>query len=197
MKTRFYYTFEDITGRSATEPIIDNVGFYTVLNQLFGITKDTDTVFTKTLFQYYVNPVLADKYVDYVDVEHEEYEEVSKPDVSHAILISSMYVLLKKTQEYYEERINRLEEYRDQLMNEVSSKTTAKFNDTPQIKNQDLSTDEYVSNISTSEVSSQPGSMSDRLENANNAIKRYYENWAFEFTSKFILWVEEESWTRK
>lgn len=197
MKTRFYYTFQEIINKTSTEPIISDIGFYEVLDSLLGISSDTDTAFTKMLFQYYINPTLSDKFVDYADVEHEEYEEVSKPDISHSVLITSMYVLLKKTQEYYEERISRLEEYRDQLMKEVANKTIAKFNDTPQIKNQDLSTDEYVSNISTSEVQSEPGSMADRLENANNAIKRYYENWAYEFTSKFILWVEEETWTRK
>lgn len=200
MKTRFYYTFEDIShinedAESTIGAIVSNIGFYEFLASKIGST-DTDTDYTRNLFQYYVQPILSELYIDYIDVEHDEYTEVDKPDVSHSKLLTQMYVLLKKTQPFYEERIKRLEKYADQLMNEVSNKTVAKFNDTPQSEGEGFDTDPYTSNITTTENSNQPGTIADRINNANTAVINYYNSWADEF-NKFVILGEDESWTRK
>ena len=82
--------------------------------------------------------------------------------------------------------IQNLENNKSKLLDDVKSASISRFNDTPQ-NSGDFSDDPHTSTITTTENSSNVGTMMQRLNEIEDKIKQLYLDWSDEFR-KFIIW---------
>ena len=147
-------------------PINQNLGLYWLIEELTGIEMAEDTdVTTQLLAHIWFN--LYDKNVGYVDVQHPDWEQPSKPytgtdyiEMKHELgnSILSLYI---DTKDYYETLIGIYEDELEHLMSPVENKTivsgtntasnsgNTRFNDTPQNVPVDdgYAEDNYTTNV--------------------------------------------------
>ena len=142
----------------------------------------TETNESITCFREYIWPRFYQEAIIYVDSdESEEFlEKFARTKVGQ---IMSWWM---SSSEKYSLLIQNLTANKSKLLDDVKSASTSRFNDTPQ-NSGDFSDDPHTSNITTTENSSNAGTMMQRLNEIEDRIKQLYLDWSDEFR-KFIIW---------
>lgn len=191
MRTRFYYTLEEINVIFGGQPGgVMQQGMFAFLNKVLG-RSDTDTVYTNELFKNYIWNRFYQHDVVYIDVEHDPWTEPVKPaaksEVAAAIQgkMNMIYSWLYGSEKRYSTLITNYEEQKNRLMDKLTSKATTLFNDTPQ-DGGDVTADGYITNATTATTTSDVATPIARLKEIQNNLENLYEEWSKEFR-KFVL----------
>ena len=191
---RTYYTLDDIRIKVGISP--NDKGPYTMLNSsLSGFIRSclqsagfvirptlAESSEAVTCFKDYIWPRFYQEFVVYTDSDESEdfVEKFSRTKVGQIfawwISSSDKYSLL----------IQNLEANKSKLLDDVKSTSISRFNDTPQ-NSGDFSDDQHTSTVTTTENSSNAGTMMQRLNEIEDKIKQLYIDWSNEFR-KFIIW---------
>ena len=191
---RTYYTLDDI--RKAVNLSPDTKGPYAMSNETLGefirtclfvahfttpsaITETNEAI---TCFRNYIWPRFYQEAIIYTDSDETE-DFVEKFCRTKAGQIMSWW---QSSSEKYSMLIQNLNNNKQKLLDDVKSSSVARFNDTPQ-NSGDFSDDPHTSNITTTENSSNVGTMMQRLNEIEDNIKQLYIDWSNEFR-KFIIW---------
>ena len=191
---RTYYTLDDI--RVEVGIIPNDKGPYTMSNTSFSLFLntcltdagyDTAPYFAETpesidCFRSYIWPRFYQEAIIYADLDKNEdfVEKFCRTKVGQ---ILSWW---QSSSEKYSLLIQNLSNNKNKLLDDVKSSSTSRFNDTPQ-NSGDFSDDNHTSNITTTENSSNAGTMMQRLNEIEDRIKQLYLDWSDEFR-KFIIW---------
>lgn len=97
---------------------------------------------------------------------------------------SKFKLIYDLTKDRYGTLISLYEQEKNNLFAKIGSKTTTKFNDTPQ-NGGDFSSDNYTTNVTQSETEVMPAEVMDRLENIHSKFKNLYAEWCDEFKPLF------------
>ena len=193
---RTYYTLDDIR-KALGSPYNSGEGPYSLKNLSFSeflsdcLVKvnfsrspgaNTETTESQTCFRNYIWPRFYQEVVVYVDSDESEdfVEKFARTKVGQ---IMSWWM---SSSEKYSLLIQNLEANKNKLLDDVKSASISRFNDTPQ-NSGDFSDDPHTSNITTTENSSNAGTMMQRLNEIEDNIKQLYMDWSNEFR-KFIIW---------
>ena len=133
-------------------------------------------------FHDYIWPRFYQEAIIYTDSDETE-DFVEKFCRTKAGQIMSWW---QSSSEKYSMLIQNLNNNKQKLLDDVKSSSVARFNDTPQ-NSGDFSDDPHTSNITTTENSSNAGTMMQRLNEIEDRIKQLYLDWSDEFR-KFIIW---------
>ena len=192
---RTYYTLDDIR-KEVGGSYLTGEGPYSMLNKylssflndclnkvnftLFSTFAETDE--STNCFRSYIWPRFYQEAIIYVDSDENEdfFEKFCKTK------IGQIYAWWISSSEKYNLLIQNLEANKNKLLDDVKSSSTSRFNDTPQ-NSGDFSDDQHTSNITTTENSSNVGTMMARLNEIEDNIKQLYIDWSNEFR-KFIIW---------
>ena len=192
---RTYYTLDDIrkaiggSYASGEGPYSMSLkAFSTFLNDcldkvnftLFSVFAETDE--SQVCFREYIWPRFYNEAIIYTDLDENEdfLEKFCKTKVGQ------IFSWFKASTEKYSLLIQNLTNNKAKLLDDVKSSSVARFNDTPQ-NSGDFSDDQHTSNITTTENSSNAGTMMQRLNEIEDKIKQLYIDWSNEFR-KFIIW---------
>ena len=137
---------------------------------------------SQTCFRNYIWPRFYQEAIIYVDSDKNEdfVEKFARTKVGQ---IMSWWM---SSSEKYSLLIQNLNANKNKLLDDVKSASISRFNDTPQ-NSGDFSDDPHTSNITTTENSSNAGTMMQRLNEIEDRIKQLYIDWSNEFR-KFIIW---------
>ena len=191
---RTYYTLDDI--RKAIKLSPDMKGPYAMNNEtlggfiracLFAAEFATPAAIIEpsqafTCFRQYIWPRFYQEAIIYTDSDETE-DLVEKFCRTKA---GQIYAWWLSSSQKYNLLIQNLENNKSKLLDDVKSSSIARFNDTPQ-NSGDFSDDPHTSNITTTENSSNAGTMMQRLNEIEDRIKQLYLDWSDEFR-KFIIW---------
>ena len=194
---RTYYTLDDIRKEVGISP--NDKGPYTIANSSVASLSSfflncfyklgfslpptlTETTEARTCFNDYIWPRFYQEAIIYVDSDESE-NFLEKFCYTKAGQIISWWT---SSTEKYSMLIQNLNNNKAKLLDDVKSSSVARFNDTPQ-NSGDFSDDQHTSNITTTENSSNVGTMMQRLKEIEDNIKQLYIDWSNEFR-KFIIW---------
>lgn len=185
--TRFYYSMADIYAATNVNYLPTpfnhvsgfNVYFESVLsNNIDGFPADdeiTEELFKRIWMAYYNKPIIYIDAVVYPWTYSEEIEP-SVEEIQDAVepLAGVIGKWLLDTKDRYEYLIKAYKEQEVNFLKELGSKSTTKFNDTPQ--NGGLFTnDGYMSNISATETTTDVATPIARLKEIKDNLKNLYE----------------------
>lgn len=153
-------------------------------------TFDEDTDETKELFKNYLWPEYYDMPLFYIDTFTMPWCGEEKPTDQEVVnesldYFGRIYKWLHETKDRY---IYLIKAYKDQeakLLNQISSKSTTKFNDTPQ-DGGDFDTDNHLTNITAIETSADVATPIARLKEVKDNLRNLYSEWSNEF-NRFII----------
>lgn len=192
---RTYYTLEDIrkavggSYSSGEGPYSMNSKYLsTFLNDCLEksgfslLTSFAETDESTECFRNYIWSRFYQEAIIYVDSDEDEdfVEKFSRTK------IGQIFAWWISSTEKYSMLIQNLTANKSKLLDDVKSASTSRFNDTPQ-NSGDFSDDNHTSNITTTENSSNVGTMMQRLNEIEDNIKQLYLDWSNEFR-KFIIW---------
>lgn len=160
------------------------IGVYEFINHFAAGVKDT--TYTKTLFTDYIWPKFWQKALLYVD-NAPEGDEWTFDDIRDAWNKKAglIFSWINESKEVYELLISQLEANKTKLLNQIKSTSSTKFNDTPQEPGV-FTEDQYTSNITATETTTDANTMMARLKEIQNDLKSLYAKWSNEF-GKFIF----------
>ena len=194
---RTYYTLDDIRIEVGISP--NDKGPYTIANSSAASLSSfimncfyklhfslpptlTETDEARTCFKEYIWPRFYQEAIIYIDQDESE-SFLEKFCITKAGQIVSWWT---SSSEKYSLLIQNFENNKAKLLDDVKSSSISRFNDTPQ-NSGDFSDDPHTSNITTTENSSNAGTMMQRLNEIEDNIKQLYIDWSDEFR-KFIIW---------
>ena len=193
---RHYYTLPELfipevgeTAEDFKDPLwatTKDKGFYTIVNNISGLSFAEDDTYTKELMQKYVWPEMWDAKVIYLDTC-----ERSKPVDTETIktlrkqALGSIYSWISSTYMVYVDRIKAAENV--DLMGDIKSETFNRFNDTPQSSSTGFDSDTHATNTTKTTTSSAGGTAAARLSEVYGFIRNQYKLWADEFVQKFTI----------
>lgn len=198
MITRFYYSLNDLntiaTGKDTGCFYTINKGFFDFLSIVLPASagRIADDEITTEFFQNYIWPRFYEETIDFIDVEHDPWEEVVKPMNKNEVLpqvqskLVKIWSWLQESKQQYETLINLYTEQKDNLMKQLSSKATTLFNDTPQTAD-DVTTTGYITTATTATTTADAGTPMTRLKEIRDNLENLYGSWSNEFR-KFINW---------
>ena len=187
--TRFYYTLNDMQDPTAA---LDT--FATLINYWLGASSFTDGTNTGELYNR-VSDEYGNEFMFYVDVQHEPWEEISKPTIAEIKadddmlaeaqgVIKSIRHWLNDSQFHYDKIISLFNSNSSDLMKQLES--TVQFNDTPQTTNTGLSGDTYATNYTVNKADA--GTVMQRLNEVRDSYTSLYIDWVHEFGKKFVVY---------
>ena len=192
---RTYYTLDDIRkalggsyasgeGPYSMSPNSFSAFLNTCL-QKAGLAHRTGTIETNesiTCFLDYIWPRFYLETIVYTDSDENDdlVQKFAKTK------IGQIFAWWTSSTEKYSMLIQNLNNNKSKLLDDVKSTSLSRFNDTPQ-NSGDFSDDPHTSNITTTENSSNAGTMMQRLNEIEDRIKQLYLDWSDEFR-KFIIW---------
>lgn len=201
MKTRFYYTLNEITGISdRTINYGDTkIGVYAFASYLLQYDNPiaTDNDISKELMKHiWLN--LSERNVIYIDRRHWAFEHIDRPEMNDFTeedaekiydFAQSMLSIYEDTKQYYETLIPLYESEKSKLMNDIQSQT--RFNDTPQNAQvlDGYAADNYSTNVTTTKT--ELTTKMNRLNEVQTMLRNLYGDWAFEFNKLVLDDVEE------
>lgn len=137
-----------------------------------------------SLFCRYIAPLYKDAYVGYAD------NAQTGDDVKvYQDFFRKFSTLLNNNADKYIKMISIFEAEKNKLMDDVTSYTESKFNDTPQANNAgayDWSDDNHLTNVSRNTTSSQVATKMARIDELDRLITNYYKKWLKDFKSIFL-----------
>lgn len=193
---RTYYSLEDIRiyielGKLYKGPmsmLASSTGFIEFMNKCLSyngystIVGTTEAAEAYTCFANYIWPRFYQEAIIYVDSD----EDTTFVDKFCLTKIGNIFAWWKSSMDKYVMLIQNLEANKTKLLDDVKSASISRFNDTPQ-NSGDFSDDPHTSTITTTENSSNVGTMMQRLNEIEDKIKQLYLDWSDEFR-KFIIW---------
>lgn len=194
MKTRFYFTLSD------NDPLTKYPYYMNTLDKTFkswfeswGYQFPANFDFepeVDTLFRDYIWPRFYNEAFFYVDVQHGSWEQPEEPDSDQQApekykKLGCIYSWLIESQERFNTLISCYENSKAKLMDQLSSKSTTLFNDTPQ-SGGDVTTSSYITNATTATTAADVGTPMARLKEIQDNLNNLYNSWANEFR-KFII----------
>ena len=192
---RTYYTLDDIRkalggnyAQGEGPYALDSKSFSAFLNaclQKAGLATHS-TILEGTeaskCFRDYIWPRFYKEFVIYTDSDESE-DFVEK---FASTKVGQIFAWWLASVEKYSLLIQNLSNNKAKLLDDVKSTSVSRFNDTPQ-NSGDFSDDPHTSTITTTENSSNAGTMMQRLNEIEDKIKQLYIDWSNEFR-KFIIW---------
>ena len=180
---RTYYTLDDI--RIEVGLYLNSAGPYTMYASYSNLTTfinkcleeagfdiipvTTEITESEKCFREYIWPRFYQEAIIYADLDKNE-DFVEKFCRTKAGQIMSWW---QSSTEKYSLLIQNLTNNKNKLLDDVKSSSVARFNDTPQ-NSGDFSDDQHTSNITTTENSSNVGTMMQRLNEIEDNIKQLY-----------------------
>lgn len=220
LKIYNYYTLAEANEAMLTHstPYIDLEALNNVLYNHLGITKNQIEARTNVDFDDFEGEGIVNKLWNYlcgkygacyiIKEESERYTESLEPlhENNYKIWIQTLLQKIIATYPKYKKLFDLYEEMEAKLLDKVSSVQTSssnsndtrrnKFNDTPQVYNDDFSADKYTSEYredsgtaqSNSTTTYQSDSLTPirRLEEIQNIYSNLFENWSEEFSKLFL-----------
>ena len=192
---RTYYTLDDIR-KALGGSYVETAGPYSLRLKTFndflndclwkagfsmrqGVSESNESTIC---FHDYIWPRFYQEAIIYVDSDEDE-DFVKKFARTKVGQIMSWW---QSSSDKYKLLVQNLEANKTKLLDDVKSASISRFNDTPQ-NSGDFSDDPHTSNITTTENSSNAGTMMQRLNEIEDNIKQLYIDWSNEFR-KFIIW---------
>lgn len=193
---RTYYSLEDIRKsiglgeiyKGPMSMLASSTGFIQFMNTCLSYNGYSTIVGTNEAaeayqcFANYIWPRFYQEAIIYVDSD----EDMTFVDKFCLTKIGQIFAWWKSSMDKYVMLIQNLELNKSKLLDDVKSSSVARFNDTPQ-NSGDFSDDPHTSTITTTENSSNAGTMMQRLNEIEDRIKQLYLDWSDEFR-KFIIW---------
>lgn len=179
MRTKYYYTLEDVI------VALDFSTLYTGFNNSFnfrdlcqgtfeGGTPDfADDINCNKLWDNYIYPHFR-KSVIIISDEELAGEPLKR---EFADWLFSYCSILQDSLPKYETLITNYEDQEYNLMQDIKTKSTNKFNDTPQNEDDNFAGDNYVSNISTSESATNGSTPAVRLAEIREVWTNLFYEW--------------------
>ena len=192
---RTYYTLDDIR-KSLGGSYVETAGPYSLMLKTFkdflndclwkagfsmcqGVSDSNESTIC---FHEYIWPRFYQEAIIYVDSDEDE-DFVKK---FARTKVGQIFAWWQSSSDKYSMLIQNLNNNKQKLLDDVKSTSVARFNDTPQ-NSGDFSDDPHTSTITTTENSSNAGTMMQRLNEIEDRIKQLYLDWSDEFR-KFIIW---------
>lgn len=156
-----------------------------------NLTNIVDTELNGSDYAYkmwtdYLYPQFYNKHVSFTN--EPELSETGYEVVGTFVgSIGTIYSWLKSSNERYSLLIKNLDDNKQKLLDKISSTSKVKFNDTPQTESASYSNDNFNTNITTTESSTDGTTVMTRLKEIENDLSMLYKMWADEFR-KFIFW---------
>lgn len=182
-----YFTLDDLVGDDyiTTGDVIRN------LQEVYEDIMDTQAprfeLEVENLWAQYIMPTYFDSYVFRIDITgaYNYDDRHAKINRASSKWILQFVALINTTKNKYIPLIKEFEANSAKLMDKISTKSTARFNDTPQIEG-DLSGVEFTTNITVSENESDGATVAVRLAEVKAAWENIYYQWMREFHGLFI-----------
>lgn len=212
MTTKYYYTLGDILERllKPSAKVIAEMRLgkqfpsstgYTFKQVVKAAFTDLDANWTdevlstdevNNLWNNYVVPKLWSNYVAINDADLED-DSISTSD-KRAILLdmsqelmATIAAIIKATYSRYKAILDAYKAEEGHLMDGLTSKSTSKFNDTPQGSG-DYTNDQYTSTITQSSNETDVGTPMQRLEEITKGYKDTYGRWSKDIESAVVFW---------
>lgn len=198
---RHYYSMADIleiiqgNESDALYMISKDGGLFSFIKAVYEkagrhYTFDEDTDETKELFKNYLWPDYYDMPFFFIDTSVMPWcadEEPTDTEVVNESLdyFGRMYKWLHETKDRYTYLINAYKDQETKLLSQISSKSTTKFNDTPQ-DGGNFDTDNHLTNITAIETSADVATPIARLKEVKDNLRNLYSEWCNEF-DQFII----------
>ena len=212
MTTKYYYTLGDILERLLKPskkviaemrlgkqfPTNNGYTFEQVIKKAFTDLDAnwTDEVLStdevNNLWNNYVVPKLWSNYVAINDADLDD-NSISTSDKNAILLdmsqelLATIAAIIKATYSRYKAILDAYKAEEGHLMDGLTSKSTSKFNDTPQGSG-DYTNDQYTSTITQSSNETDVGTPMQRLEEITKGYKDTYGNWTNDIMNAVVFW---------
>lgn len=131
-------------------------------------------------WQEYIWPKFWNQFICFTD------DDSIKAAECFSDMIGQIVAWMKSSDSKYSLIIANQEDNKSKLLGQIRSSGVSKFNDTPQ-NSGNFSDDEHNTTVTTTESSTDGGTLLSRLNEIEDNLKRLYDNWSNEFR-KFIVW---------
>lgn len=212
MTTKYYYTLGDILERllKPSAKVIAEMRLgkkfqastgYTFEQVIKAAFTDLDVSWTddvlstdevNNLWNNYVVPKLWSNYVAINDADLDD-DSISTSDKNAILLdmsqelLATIAAIIKATYSRYKAILDAYKAEEGHLMDGLTSKSTSKFNDTPQGSG-DYTNDQYTSTITQSSNETDVGTPMQRLEEITKGYKDTYGNWTNDIMNAVVFW---------
>lgn len=187
MRNYIEYEYITLDTMSGTDYVTegDVVSLRDLYEDIIGKQAPRWDIQIETLWQEYIFPTYFDSCVYRFEATNDSAERSVRMRKASHKWIFQLIALINTTKNKYVPLIKEFEANSANLMNKISTKSTARFNDTPQIEG-DLSGVEFTTNITVSENESDGATVAVRLAEVKAAWENIYYQWMREFHGLFI-----------
>ena len=160
-----------------------------MLNYKYGFTTELNaepagSTYANILFSKYILPRYRNCYIDRYIIKYDDEPDATEIADNYKAFTADFINVLNLTYERYSKLIELYEANKSDLLNELTTETISRFNDTPQDGGL-YADDEYTTNVTQSESKTNVSILS-RLAELDNTIKNLYTEWSNEFRKVFI-----------
>jgi len=192
VKERFYYTLNELQDPSKLTFNFKTLFDYWSVSYAEGIN-------TVALYSH-IEEKYGDEVIAYIDIEHSDWEIISKPTYAEIIANDDYSYQINKqlkkikgwlddSQFRFDKLISLYNAEQNNLMNKISSVSTSQFNDTPQTTATGLDADSYATTYTKNTSSSDAGTVMQRLAEIRALWNSIYGEWEAEFGRKFVMYI--------